>query len=365
MTAAEIAALVAGSVVGDSAREVSGVASPGRASSSDLVFAVDGPSLWRALAGEAGVVLVGDGVLGAAPPADSGPESAPDIRASETTDNPGRTFVLVPDARRAFAQAAAALVPDPDAPSRGGIHPRALIDPDAILGARVTVGPGAVLEAAVSVDADAVIHAGCVLRSGARVGARSILHPRVTLYGPVVVGADCVLHAGSVLGSPGFGVVPSKDGPVDVPQLGRVVLGDRVHVGANCAIDRGALDDTTLADDVRLDNLVHVGHGARIGAGAIVAGQSGLAGRAELGAGSQVAGQVGIDVGARVGDGVQLGSRTWVLPGQVVTKGAWLGSPAAPLGEGRRRLAAGKRLPELLKRVRELEAQVAALMGEE
>lgn len=347
MTAAELAALVGGQLVGAGERPVTGVATPEEATATDLVFAVDRDAWDRVARGDGGTVLV------------DRRQFDPQTLASD------RALVVVDDARLAFARAAAALLGDLDAPTSRGVHPQAHVGAGALLGPDVTVGAGAVVEAGVTLGAGAIVHSGCVLRSGAAVGARSTLHPRVTLYGRVVLGADCVVHAGSVLGSPGFGVAPSAEGPVDVPQLGRVVLGDGVVVGANCAIDRGALDDTVLGDGVRLDNLVHVGHGARIGAGAIVAGQSGLAGRAQLGAHSQVAGQVGIDVGARVGDGVQLGSRTWVLPGQVVEGGAWLGSPAAPAGEGRRRLAASKRLPELLRRVRELEAQVAALLSDD
>ncbi|MCO4773748.1 MAG: UDP-3-O-(3-hydroxymyristoyl)glucosamine N-acyltransferase [Deltaproteobacteria bacterium] len=336
VTAQEIADLVGGRVLGVPDRIVSDVAPPETAGPRDLVFATTPNALDAALEGRGGTLLVLDV---SALPAD-------------------RTAIVVADPRLAFARAARLLRP-PQLPEPG-VHASAQVDEAAHIGPDVHIGAGAVVGAATLGDG-AVVGAGAVVGDGAAVGANSRLHPRVVLYPGVVLGARCEVHAGTVIGAPGFGYVPTNDGNVPFPQLGVVHIGDDVEIGANCAIDRGALGTTRIGDGTKIDNLVHVGHGVTIGAHCLVAGQSGLAGSATLGDRVLVAGQVGVDTGATVGDGVQLGSRSWVLPNQRLPEGAWLGDPVSPLKDARRRFAAVRRLPELVRRVRELTRRVSEL----
>ena len=137
---------------------------------------------------------------------------------------------------------------------------------------------------------------GWVLACGlvvAQVGENSELRSGVRLYHNTVLGSEVLVHANTVIGSDGFGFAPVADGWEKILQLGRVVVGDRVEIGANCAIDRGALDDTVIEDDVIIDNLVHIAHGVRIGRQSAVAGQVGFAGGAVLGERCTVGGQAG------------------------------------------------------------------------
>ncbi len=337
LSARQIADLVGGRLLGDGDRAVTGVSAPETASPGHLVFATSDSALAAALAGRAGTVLARSV---SALPAD-------------------RTAVVVADPRLAFARAAAAL--HPAVPPPAGVHPSAVVDPSASVPPTAHVGPHVAIGARVRLGAGAVVEAGCVLGDDVVLGDQVHLHPRVVLYRGVSVGARTVVQSGAVLGSEGFGFVPTPEGNVTFPQLGGLRIGADVTIGAGCTLDRGALGDTVVGDGTRLDNLVHVGHGSRIGAHCLIAGQSGLAGRAELGDRVHIAGQVGVDLGAHVGDGTQLGSRSWVRPEQRVTGGVWLDSPVAPIAEARRRIAAYRRLPELVRTVRELARRLDAL----
>ena len=261
----------------------------------------------------------------------------------------GRTCVVVPDPKRAFVRLLEHLFPETHAP---GIHPGAWVDPSATLGAGVVVHPGA------------WGGAGCA------VGAGTILFPGVVVYPGTVIGARCRIHAGAVLGADGFSYHPSAGGPLKVPQVGRLVLGDDVEVGANSTIDRAFLGETRLDGGVKLDNLVHVGHNSRIGAGTVVAAQSGVSGSCEIGSGCQIGGQVGIADHATVGAGARLGARS-AVHGRLAGGASYLGVPAAPVATARRAMLLVRRLPEMwhmlhhLRRVvRELEAARGAHVPE-
>jgi UDP-3-O-[3-hydroxymyristoyl] glucosamine N-acyltransferase len=171
-----------------------------------------------------------------------------------------------------------------------GIHPTAHVDPGASLGSHVSVGPFAVIEAGVQVGEGACIGAHAVLERGARVGAHSRLSPRVLLGRDCSLGARCVVHGGVVIGADGFGFAPHEGGWVKIEQLGAVRIGDDVEIGANCCIDRGALEDTVLEDGVKLDNLIQIGHNVHVGRHTAMAGCVGVAGSARIGAHCTVGG---------------------------------------------------------------------------
>ncbi len=337
--AADIAELVGGRVLGDPDRRIEGVALPDRAGPDDLVFATSDDHLAQVLDGLGGTVITRRVT---ALPAD-------------------RTAIVVADPRLAFAQAARAIVPENRPGS--GIHPSAVIDPSAVFGEGVHLGAHVVVEANAQIGDHVIVESGGVVGAGCMVGSRTRLHPRVVLYSGTQLGSGCHVHSGTIIGSPGFGVVPTLVGNVPFPQLGRVVVGDDVQIGANCTIDRGALGDTVIGSGTCIDNLVHVAHGVQIGRDCLIAGQSGLAGQAQLGDRVHVAGQVGVDQGAHLETDVRVGSRSWVVPGQHIPSGTWLGVPAAPIGDARRRIAAHRRLPALVRRVRELERRLKETDG--
>lgn len=256
--------------------------------------------------------LAGGALLSAAPRPDGGPT------------------LVHPAPRVAFTALLWAHFP---ASARPGLHPTAVVDPSAVLGPGVEVGPFA------------VIGAGC------RVGAGTVIGPGAVLSPGVVVGVDCRIGAHAVLGGPGFGFAPDGGRPRRAPQLGGLVLGDRVEVGAQACLDRGSLGDTVIEDDVKIDNLVQIAHNVRVGRGALLAGQVGVAGSAVIGAGAVLGGQVGVADHAEVGPGARVGAQSGVL-GAIPAGAAVFGTPALPRRLALEVAAALRRLPDLLLRAR-------------
>ncbi|MDP6932526.1 MAG: UDP-3-O-(3-hydroxymyristoyl)glucosamine N-acyltransferase [Myxococcota bacterium] len=300
MRASDLAAREGGQLVGDD-REFDGVAALDTAGPSDLAFH-DGT---ESPVSDAGVLLVRQAL-------------------------PGRTCVVVEDPKLAFIHLLADWFVDTHLP---GVHPGATVDPSARLGEGVVVYPG------------------CWVGPGVSVGDRTVLFPNVVLHAGTQVGQDCRIHAGCVLGADGFSFHPTSEGPVKVPQVGRVRVEDRVELGANCCIDRAFLGETVVGPGSKLDNLVHVGHNARLGRHVLVAAQAGLSGSVSLGDGVMVGGQVGIVEHVQVGDGARIGAQSGVHR-EVAAGTTVLGTPAVALARARRIYAAWKHLPEIWRATR-------------
>lgn len=235
-----------------------------------------------------------------------------------------------------------------------GTHASALIDPSARVPASCRIGPQVIVEAGAELGEEVELGAGCYVGRGVHIGPRTVLRPRVTLYPESVVGSDCLIHSGVVLGADGFGFAPVPDGWVKIAQLGRVVIGDRVEIGANSTIDRGALEDTVIGDDVIIDNLVQIGHNAELGAGSAMAGQSGLAGSAKVGQGVLVGGQSGIGGHISIADNTQFHGQSMVNK-SITESGVYAsGIPVQPASDWRRMVARLKQLSALSDKVSEL-----------
>lgn len=205
------------------------------------------------------------------------------------------------------------------------IHPSAVIDPSAVLGEGVDVGALAVIEAGVTIGAGARIGAHCVIERNAQIGVGTRLAARVTVGFDSRIGARCIIHGGAVIGADGFGFAPVKsaDGGrwEKIEQLGAVQIGDDVEIGANTCIDRGALDDTVIADGVKLDNLIQIGHNVRIGAHTAIAGCVAVAGSTRIGAYCTVGGAASIVGHLQIADHVHISACTLITrsiakPGQ-------------------------------------------------
>ena len=330
-TAAEIAAHVGGEVRGDPQTVVTGYASLEHARTGDLIYLDAEKHLARALASPATVLLVGRGV-----PAR------------------GKVLIVVDNPKLAFAHTVEWLDPEPRLPA--GIHPTAMVDASATIGAGVAIGPYAVIEAEVRIGARCQIGAGCYVGTGASLGEDGVLFPRVVIYRNVHIGNRVRIHAGTVIGSDGFGYVLARDRYHKFPQRGQVEIGDDVEIGANCAIDRGALDATVIGDGAKLDNLVHIAHNVTLGAHCVLAAQTGIAGSSTLGHHVVGGGQLGVADHVRIEDEVQLGAQTGVFTGKRIPRGrvVW-GTPARPVDELKRILVYFGRLPELAARVEALE----------
>ncbi len=274
--------------------------------------------------------------------------------------NPGRTVIRAGEPRTAFARAVARLVPAPA--YEPGIHPRAWVASTARLGPGVSVGPGAKIDDGARVGARTRVGAGCSIGRRATVGEDSLLHANVTLYDDVEVGKCAVLHSGCVIGADGFGFVLVEGRYQKFPQVGRVVIGDDVEIGANSCVDRAALGVTWIGDGVKLDNMVHVAHNCRIGRNVVVAAQTGFSGGVVIEDNAVIGGQVGVGDKARIESGAVIGSGSGILSSKVVHGGQVMwGTPARPLKEHLEQLASLARLPEFRKEFTEFRRRLERL----
>lgn len=247
----------------------------------------------------------------------------------------------------AFAQAAALFAPD-DRPDEG-IAASAVVHPDAQLGASVRLGPGCVIGARAQIGAGASLGAGCVVGRDACIGEAADIGPRVTIGDRVEIGARALILPGAVIGSRGFGNAHDGQRWHAIPQMGTVRIGDDVEIGANTTIDRGALGDTVIEDNVRIDNLCQIAHNVHIGAHTALASGVGIAGSTVVGRNCMLGGQVGLNGHIRIADGVIINGGSKVLqdvdqPGQYAS-----GTPLMPAMAWRRFMAVMNRLETRLK----------------
>ncbi len=238
-----------------------------------------------------------------------------------------------------------------------GIAPQAVIDDRAEVCPGATVYPFVTIGKGARIAAGAVIHPGCFIGEDTRIGEGTILYPHVTVYDGCEIGARCIVHAGVVIGADGFGFVWDGERHRKIPQIGRVVIGDEVEIGANCTIDRAALTTTVIGSDVKMDDHVHIGHNVSIGDHTIIVAQTGIAGSARIGAHCVLAGQCGVAGHITIGDGCTAASRAGITadlaPGAVVS-----GYPAMDHRRWLKCQNVYKDLPELLKRIRTLERRL-------
>ena len=235
------------------------------------------------------------------------------------------------------------------------IDSRAAIAETAQLGANVTIDAGAVIADGACIGDEAWVGPNVWVGDRAKVGSGTQLRAGVAVYHDVVIGDDCLIHANTVIGSDGFGFAPTSSGWEKILQLGSVTIGDRVEIGAGCAIDRGALDDTQIADDVIIDNLVHVAHGVKVGRGSAIAGQVGFAGGTELGERCTVGGQAGFAGHLNIANDVHIGGQGRVSR-DVSEAGHYAsGTSLMPVRDWARNAARYEKLSDMAKRIEALE----------
>ena len=244
------------------------------------------------------------------------------------------------------------------APPRGA-HPTAVIEPGAAVDPTAHVGAFALVEAGAGIAAGAVIGAHCVIGAGAWVGAGTRFAPHVTFGAGCRIGERGVVHGGAVIGADGFGFAPHDGAWMKIEQLGAVVIGDDVEIGANTCIDRGALGDTVVEDGVKLDNLIQIGHNVRIGAHTAIAACAGIAGSTRIGARCTIGGAAGIVGHIEVADGVHIGGAC-VVTRSILKPGAYGGVfPFDDNGVWEKNAATLRQLHALRARVRDLEKKTS------
>jgi UDP-3-O-[3-hydroxymyristoyl] glucosamine N-acyltransferase len=298
---------------------ISGVASLTSASPSDVIFVDHIRLLDQALATRAGAVIAGE----------------------FAANGVGKPLLICKAPRLAFARAAALLAEPPD--HQLGVHPTAIVHPNARLGLGTSVGPHSVIGDGVVVGARTRIGAHVSIAARVTIGNACTFAANVSIYSHTQIGDRVTIHSGAVLGSDGFGFVreDSSGRYEKFPQVGRLEIGDDVEIGANCAIDRGALDVTSIGRGTKLDNLVHVGHNVRIGQDVVIAAQTGISGSSTIGDQCIIGGQVGIADHVTIEPGVILGAQCGVPTGKVI-RGAGIvywGTPARPLQQHLKELA--------------------------
>jgi UDP-3-O-[3-hydroxymyristoyl] glucosamine N-acyltransferase len=301
---------------------------------------------------------------GSRAPRDARTSAAGCLLVTPEFENSGaRTLIRVKEPRAAMARVAGKL--HPRRPPQQGIHPTAVIAASARLGGDVSVGPYAVVGEDTEIGAGCIIGAHCSIGSGVRIGESGLLHAGVRIYDDVTIGARAVLHSGCVVGADGFGFVRERGGYSKFPQVGRVVIGDDVEIGANSTVDRAALGVTSLGDGTKLDNMVHIAHNCRIGRHVVIAAQTGMAGGCVVEDWAVLGGQVGLGEGVTIQSGAVLGSGSGVLSSKIVRGGGivYWGTPARPLKEYLEGLANMNKVPALREEVARLKEAIAGLAG--
>jgi UDP-3-O-[3-hydroxymyristoyl] glucosamine N-acyltransferase len=336
---AELAGQVGGTVEGDGALRIRGLASLEEAGPGELSF-YGNPRYRKQLATtRASAVLL--------PPGEKVVRS--DV-----------AWVRVPSPHLAFARLLSLFHPGPrPAP---GVHPHAEVHPSARVDPSATVMALAVVDARAVVGARSVLWPGTYLGEGSRLGEDCVLQPGAVVREHCVLGDRVLLQPGVVVGSDGFGFAYDPAGPahVKVPQVGTVRVEDDVEVGAGSCIDRATTGETVIGRGTKIDNLVQIAHNVRVGPLSIVCAQVGISGSTDVGQGVVLAGQVGIVGHVHVGDGARIAAQSGV-PHDVPPGATISGYPAVEHALWLRQSAALKQLPELLREVRELRARVAAL----
>ncbi|MCW8919284.1 MAG: UDP-3-O-(3-hydroxymyristoyl)glucosamine N-acyltransferase [Gammaproteobacteria bacterium] len=262
----------------------------------------------------------------------------------------------------AYARATALFAP---APVEGPpIHPTAVIDATARLAQGVRVAAHAVVEAGVELGAGVAIGSGCVVGEGVRIGAGSRLYPNVTVYHGCEIGRNVIIHSGAVIGADGFGFANEAGRWIKIHQLGRVVIGDEVEIGANTTIDRGAIEDTVIGHNVIIDNQVQVAHNVRIGDHTAIAGCVGIAGSAVIGSHCALGGGAGILGHLELGDGVTVTAMSLVT-NSIPHSGVYsAGTPLEPKAQWQKNYVRFKQLDEMAHRLRTLEKEFKQLTKE-
>jgi len=333
----EIARQLEGTVIGDPTLELHGFAPADKSRPGDLTFAENATYFARATQSAADAILVDN---------DYGTTS--------------KTVIRVGNARIAFARVLPLFFPEP-APTPG-IHPTAIIAPNASIDPTACIGPHCVLADGVQIGPRCVLHGGNHVGPGTILGADCQRFPNAVLYSRTQLGDPVRIHAGTGIGSDGFGYVLDNGHHRKVPQVGQVVIQDDVEIGANVTIDRGALGSTIIGRGSKIDNLVQIAHNVTLGEHCLVIAQVGVAGSTKLGNYVTLAGQVGLSGHLKIGHRVAVGAQSGVMH-DIPDGEKWFGYPAQPDRKTKRQILAIQQLPQLLRRVSELEHRLQELEG--
>ncbi|HLK30138.1 MAG TPA: UDP-3-O-(3-hydroxymyristoyl)glucosamine N-acyltransferase [Puia sp.] len=342
--AAQIALLIGGKVDGDPMVSVASFGKIEEAKKGQLAFLANPKYEEHLYTTEASVIIVNE--------------------TQELKQAINATLIRVPDAYTAFATllskyqeiAAQQLV---------GIQEPSYISKSATLGEKIFIGAFAYLSENVCIGNNVKIYPNTYLGNNVKIGDNSILHAGVKIYHDCVIGKNVTVHAGTVIGSDGFGFAPQADGSFKkVPQIGNVVIEDFVEIGANATIDRATIGSTIIKSGAKLDNLIQIAHNVEVGNNTVIAAQAGVSGSTKLGNNVMIGGQAGIVGHLQIADGSKINAQSGVSKSIKVPNSAVTGSPAFEYTNALRSQAVSRKLPEIEKRLKELEALVKQLLEE-
>jgi UDP-3-O-[3-hydroxymyristoyl] glucosamine N-acyltransferase len=342
ITAAQIANYIGGTVEGDSNASVSRGAPIEVAQTGDFTF-LDNPKYEDyAYSTKASILLVNNDFKPAKP------LSPTLIRTADVRSSLAILLKIIDQANHANGAA---------------ISEKAHIHPDAKIGAGTEVGVFSVIEQGAIIGKNCKIYPQVFIGKNARVGDNCVLFPGVRIHFDCEIGNDCILHANAVIGADGFGFAPQKDGTWSkIPQVGKVVLEDRVEVGASTCIDRASLGSTMIHSGAKLDNLIHIAHNVEVGHNTVLAAQVGVAGSTHLGNSMRVGGQAGFAGHLKIADGTQIQAQSGLASNVEHPNTALFGSPAMGYRDFIKSHVVFKQLPELQRKVMELEKKLAELV---
>lgn len=328
---AEIAALLGGKVLGDGDVRISGISTLERAQADQISFLTNSKYRAQLASTQAGALILGEA----------------DAQASDLPR------IIAQNPYAYFARVSALLNPLPEV--KPGVHPSALVGGGAQIDPSASIAATAVIGAEAVIGAHTVIGAGCCIGDRVMIGSYVRLYPRVVIYHDCVIGDNLIAHSGAVIGADGFGIAMDEGRWIKIPQIGRVVIGNDVEIGANTTIDRGALDDTVIGDGVKLDNQIQIAHNVRIGAHTAIAGCVGIAGSTTIGKYCQIGGSAGILGHLKIADRVVISSFT--LVGKSIREaGVYAGIfPFSKLDEWKKNAVHLRHLDEMSNRIKALE----------
>ncbi|MDP4630631.1 MAG: UDP-3-O-(3-hydroxymyristoyl)glucosamine N-acyltransferase [Flavobacteriales bacterium] len=335
-TAEQIAGMLEGTVEGNSSAEVSGLSKIEEGKAGTLTFLANPKYISHIYSTGASIAIVSNDFVAE--------QALPETL----------TLIRVADAYGSFAKLLEAY--SQFKRPRPGIHASAVIDASVVIGENVHIGAGVVIEAGASVGNNAMIMAQSYLGEHVKIGDFTMVHPGVKVYSECVIGSNCTLHAGVIIGADGFGFAPQADNRyAKVPQIGNVVVEDRVEIGANTAIDRATLGSTIIREGVKLDNLIQVAHNVEIGKNTVIAALTGIAGSTKIGENCMIGGQVGIAGHLTIANGVKIAAQTGISASVLKENVVLQGTPAVDTMDFKKSYIIHRRLPQLLERIERLE----------
>ncbi|WP_175106314.1 UDP-3-O-(3-hydroxymyristoyl)glucosamine N-acyltransferase [Pararobbsia alpina] len=351
-TLEQLAARFGGRIEGDPTRRVSSFAPLDQAGPEQLAFLANPKYLQQVESTRAGAVLITD-------------EAVAELKGRGNV-LAQHAFIVTPNPYAYFARVAQVFLAALEPPVESNIHPTAVIDSTARVAASAIIGPYVVIEAGAEIGENVRIDAHGFVGRGTKIGAGGRLHPRVTIYHGCTIGERVIVASGAVIGSDGFGFAPDFVGEgeqrtgewVKIPQVGGVRIGADVEIGANTAIDRGAMADTVIEQGAKLDNLVQVAHNVRIGAYTVIAGCTGIAGSTTIGRHCMIGGAVGMAGHLKLADHVTVTGKSGVSK-SLLKPGIYTSAfPAVEHGDWNRSAALLRNLHKLRDRIKALEANL-------